>query len=387
MKYFSVPADFKKETIDKYDILNRSFPESKVIETYGNITVGNLCESGRAVNDLPRVDFQGLKAYVEYSQAKDIDFNYTLNPSHMNNREFSRKGILELMTFLDKLYDAGVRSLTIALPTIIDLVKASPYDFKIKPSTICQIVNATKALAYKRMGVERIVVDEAVYKDFQTLRRIRNAFGEKVEIIINSICHKNCIYRPFHYNQVSSDSIQVNQAMSLNYYSNKCLMQRYQTISDFLKLSWVRPEDLKYYTDIGINYFKLQGRQHVSKGDPLRTLEAYFKESYDGDLMKLLDMFNPTCSFRFFVDNKKLEGFIKPFYEIDGFCKNDCASCKYCETFARKAIDYSEAERVIALANNYFEECDSLEKVAVTINQSNTGDQSDRHMEADFDLD
>ena len=44
MKYFGVPADFKKETIEKYDKLNKEYSASRVIETYGNITLENfLC--------------------------------------------------------------------------------------------------------------------------------------------------------------------------------------------------------------------------------------------------------------------------------------------------------------------------------------------------------
>ncbi|MFW9880349.1 MAG: hypothetical protein ACFFG0_45330, partial [Candidatus Thorarchaeota archaeon] len=57
MKSFSVPADFKKETIDKYEKLNNSYKDSKVVETYGNITIKNLFESGRSVAELPKVDF------------------------------------------------------------------------------------------------------------------------------------------------------------------------------------------------------------------------------------------------------------------------------------------------------------------------------------------
>jgi collagenase-like PrtC family protease len=164
-------------------------------------------------------------------------------------------------------------------------------------------------------------------------------------------------------------------------------LQRYQTVSEFLRLSWIRPEDLKFYQNIGICYFKLQGRQHVIKGEPLRTVEAYFKESYEGCLMELLDMFNPTCSFRFFVDNKKLDGYIRPFYENEAFCKNDCDSCNYCEAFARKTIDYKEGERVIDMARNYFTQCDSYEKIVAALGESNGSVKSDNNIEADFELD
>ncbi len=42
--------------------------------------------------------------------------------------------------------------------------------------------------------------------------------------------------------------------------------------------------------------------------------------------MELLDSFSPTNNFKIHMDNKKLDGFIKPFVEKDNFCKNDCDS-------------------------------------------------------------
>ncbi len=92
MKYFSMPADFKKVTIDSYSHLNQVYEGSRIIETYGNITIGNELESGRPVDILPEVDLAGLRSNIEYSQKRGIDFNYTINASYMNNRELTKEG-------------------------------------------------------------------------------------------------------------------------------------------------------------------------------------------------------------------------------------------------------------------------------------------------------
>lgn len=47
MKYYSIPADLKKGTIDGYAELNKRYKDSRVFETYGNITDGGLLGSGR----------------------------------------------------------------------------------------------------------------------------------------------------------------------------------------------------------------------------------------------------------------------------------------------------------------------------------------------------
>ncbi|MCP4157978.1 MAG: hypothetical protein GY757_60280, partial [bacterium] len=255
MKYFSVPSDFKKKTIDEYDRLNQTYTGSRVIETYGNLTLGNMFGCGRSISQLPEVDFQTLKDFVKYSRQKNIDFNYTINTSHMLNKEFTEEGVMQLKLFLGELYEAGIRGLTITLPSLFELVRSSGYEFKLKASAICSIDNANIAVAFKNMGAERIVVKELINRDFGTLKRIRKNFGEKIEIIVNSPCHMDCWYRMSHYNQQSGDSIDSTNATSFNYYEHKCMLRRYSDLGNWAKVIWVRPEDLKYYTEIGINYF------------------------------------------------------------------------------------------------------------------------------------
>lgn len=357
MRYYNIPADFKTETIDKYEKLNKVYQDARVKETYGQITINNPIGSGRAYDLIPRVDMADLEHYVKYSNQKGIGFNYTLNTTCLGNREFTKEGLAGILKFLDDLYDAGVRSLTITLPSLIELIRRKRYDFEIKASTVCQIINANKAVSYKRMGVDMVVLDESINRDFDMLKRIRDAFGEKVELITNVICHKNCIYEMFHHNQTSHDRGHKSKP-SVTYYSHRCMMKRCESASNIMRLAWIRPEDIKYYVDIGINYFKLQGRQAVLKGDPVRATEAYMKESFTGNLVELLDVFSLTNSFRVEVDNKKLEGFIAPFVKKPGFCKNDCGTCGYCDTFFKKNLDEDKIKETFDMATDFYSRYD-----------------------------
>jgi len=369
MKYFSMPSDFKCETINRYDELNKTYDDSKVTETYGNITVGNVFGSGRLVSQMPKIDLNDLRKYIEYSRERGIDFNYTINAPTMQNKEFFPDSVRQIVDFLGTLYAAGVRSLTVTLPSMIELVQSTGFDFKIKASTICQVTNANRAMAYKDMGVDKIVVDESINRDFTKLRTIRDAFGEKVEVIVNQICPLNCIYRMFHYGMIAAEPLGTANNVSVNYYEHRCVLQQYKTIDHLLKLSWIRPEDMKYYKDIGIRYFKLQGRHTIRKnGDPVRTVECYMKEDYDGNLMDLLTMFAVMNSFKIVVDNKKLDGYLKPFVELENFCRGACSSCNYCETFARKCIDYEEAGKVIQLARDFYRQYDQYTQLLDSIN-------------------
>ncbi|NIM16720.1 MAG: hypothetical protein GTO45_32420 [Candidatus Aminicenantes bacterium] len=386
MKYFCMPADFKKETIDKYEEINQTYRDARVVETYGNITVGDNFGSGRVLKQLPKVDFLGLKEYVEYSLEKNIDFNYTLNVPYIGNQEFTQEGVFRIKRFLKNLYEVGIRTITVSLPSLVDIIKYSGCDFKLTASTICHINNANRALAYKKAGFERIVVDESIHRDFETLKSICGIFGDQVEMIVNTMCHRNCQYRNFHYNETGGDSAGIPNDVGINFFEHKCLLQRYDTIGGLLKLGWVRPEDLHYYYDTGIRYFKLQGRQHVHKGGHLRTLEHYLKESYDGGLMDLLDMFNPRYSFSVYLDNKKLDGFLEPYYKKGNFCKFNCSQCSYCDNFSKKCIDHEKAREIISLAREFYNESDQLKHIVESTEVEETTDSQSQPMKVDFDF-
>ena len=366
MKLYNIAADFKRDTIDSYADLNKRYKESKVIETYGNITVGNLFEGGRVYADIPKIDMPALADYIEYSKSKEIGFNYTINGSCMGNREFTAEGFSKMRSFIQDLYAAGVRRLTVALPSVIELIQSMGLDIEIKASIICQINNVNKAMDYKRMGVDRIVVDESCNRDFLTLKDIRDAFGEKTEIIANSLCHKDCIYRMFHYNQTAHDSVNKPGESIITYYNHRCMMKRAQDASNFLKLCWIRPEDIKHYHKIGIQYYKIQGRHTAFKGDPVRAMRAYFDEDYDGELIELLELFGHPYSFMVKLDNKKLDDYLKPFYENPGFCKKHCLSCRYCETFLYNRISQSETEAMNKLTMDFYNEFDEYMELLKT---------------------
>ena len=202
MRYFSIPADFKKETIDGFYRLNRQYPESRVIEVYGSVTANNTIGTGRLSNYLGTIDLLDLYDYAAYAAERGIEFNYTLNASHLFNREFSTDGAGEIVSFLHQLREGGIRALTVALPSLMELIQSTGLDFKIKASCICQITSAIKAGVYKNMGAYRIVPDESLNRDFAALKRIQKTFGDGVEVIANQICDQNCIYRMFHYNMI-----------------------------------------------------------------------------------------------------------------------------------------------------------------------------------------
>lgn len=359
MNYFSVPADFNEKTIDSYYSLNNKYRDKCIKETYGQMTICKKISSGRL--RIPEIDYVKLKNYVQYSQERGIEFNYTLNGLSMNNIEFTHDGIKNIISLLNEVYNLGIRNLTVTLPSLIELIQYTGLDFKIKASTMCQISNANKASDYKKLGVNRIVLDESINRDFNKLKDIRSAFEDKIEVIVNTICNKDCIYKIFHYNQIANEYTNTGSNASAGYYPNRCMMWRYENISNLLKLSWIRPEDIKHYYNIGINHFKIQGRQLVLFGDPVKTVECYFNEYFDGNLLELLNLFVPNQSYDIYIDNRKLDNFIKPFVE-GKLCESNCNNCNYCFSVA-STIGLEKQYKFKDMIKNYIYERDEFRKI------------------------
>lgn len=343
MSDFSVPADYKYETLRQYYELNVKYTD-KVSETYGQLNYpDNDFGSGRDSGHTPYCDLKMLEKYIEQSERMGIQFNYLFNATCLSNKEFTESGIRRIISFLTTLYNIGVKTVTVCIPSIMELIELSDIPLNIRASTLCGIVNAEKAKAFMRLGASRLVADESINRDFEQLKRINEVCSGGLELIVNVICNKNCIYRPFHHNQMSHNNL-YGQAC-VDYYSHRCILKRGEEPSNLLKMNFIRPEDIKYYESIGIDKFKIQGRQAVIGGNIYKTVKLYFERKYDGDLLDLLDCFLPTNSFRIRLENRILDEFLEPFY-TKRICKNDCDKCNYCDDFIQQCLNIKELEEI-----------------------------------------
>jgi collagenase-like PrtC family protease len=164
-------------------------------------------------------------------------------------------------------------------------------------------------------------------------------------------------------------------------------MQKAGGVKNAIRLNWIRPEDLKYYVDAGIFHFKIQGRQNILQGDIIKTLKHYFSEDYDGNLFDLITLFAPYNSFQPYMDNKKLDGFIKTFYIKPDFCKDMCDSCGYCESYARKCMETNHVEELNAKALSFYSNMDSYTKVLRNYRgtqQKKLSDEGELNLDFDF---
>lgn len=350
MLLFSVPSDFRKDSLALYHQLNNSSSDHRIFEVYGQVTQGRFTASGRMIGTLPKVTMCELEEYIRQCAYYDIQFNYTMNPSCM---EYTGDTIHELQLYIRQLYNAGVRHFTVTLPIIMEIIQDMHPDVTLKASAICEIESLKKAKYYINSGVSRIVVDPDITRNFKRLRSICSDYAESVEIIVNNMCMQDCPFKMFHYNHEAHGTGTAEQKEN-RYFYEKCSLRKASALDSYMKINWIRPEDLHHYAALGIRYFKLQGRSHPAGENICKAIKAYIARTYEGNLVDLLTLWNSYNIFQPYIDNKKLEGFLEPFLQNDEFCSGRCDSCHHCMQYAEKSIDLNEYAKTTVYAKQMF---------------------------------
>lgn len=360
----SLATNFDDRLIDEI----KDYP---VYEIYGKLK-NDYIGGGRPDNTLADIDREKFERHVKKVRNARMRFNYLLNGSCLANNEQDPLWQEGLKKFLNYLKSIGVNALTITNPYILMLVKKYfKDDFKIRISTFACIDSYTKAKYWEELGADYLCVDFVkINRDFKTLKyMVDNLKHAKIEVLVTNSCLKNCPMIYTHTNGLSHASSINNKTDSYEDWSLfYCQEKELRDVSEYIKSPWVRPEDIKYYEGIGIEHFKITERGFPTS-ELVKRVKAYTERTYDGNLLDLIqghgvvesdtlelkkknvisreDIYKEIkrvrglgvkreCARHIYIDNKKLDGFIKFFYENK--CSGNCNTCGYCKTISDKVI-------------------------------------------------
>ena len=364
----SLATNFDNKLIDK-------IKEYPVYEVYGKLK-HDYIGGGRPDNTLSNIDKEKFENHVKKVRKAGIRFNYLLNGSCLANVEQDPNWQYQVKEFLIYLKSVGVNALTITNPYILMFVKKHfKDDFKVRLSTFACIDSYTKAKYWEDLGADYMCVDFVkINRDFKTLKyMVENLKKAKIEILVTNSCLKNC---PMIYTHTNGLSHASNQDKNGNLYEDwslfYCQKKELENVEEYIKSPWVRPEDIKYYEDIGIEHFKITERGFPTD-ELVKRVQAYVDRKYDGNLLDLIQghgvvasenlklekrqlsnrkeiyeeikrvrgLGKPReCKRHIYIDNNKLDNFIKFF--VDNKCTGNCKSCGYCNMIAKKVIYKNE---------------------------------------------
>ena len=317
---------------------------------------------------LPRVDRKDIQKYIQACHERGLEFSYLLNAPCLGNLQYSKKGYGQLVDLIEWIDHAAADSVTVGIPYLIDLIRKRFPRLKVKVSTTARVNTVRKALQYEDMGVEEIIIDEHINREFKTLEAIQKAVKCHLELIVNNICLWQCPYNFEHVNHDghASRKDEEDDYCYLQYPGYLCLYRKLTDPVELLKSPWIRPEDIPSYEAIGYDHFKIVER---FKRTPLllEHVRAYETQRHQGNLLDLFTLprkgaFTPLHLEYFIkpehvnirkvselekvfdlevreliqIDNQKLNGFLDHFKEKD--CnQTTCEACQYCDRVLKSA--------------------------------------------------
>ena len=366
MSIFTVPADFRIESIKEIAKLNENI-SIKIDEVYGNLKASTL-GSGRKYSGLPEASKEQIVEYINFAKKNNIKFNYTINASCLQNGEYKSESRENIIHQISGLIDYGVEHVTIALPSLIEIIRKEFPQLKVTVSVITGIDSLSKLEAFcEYENVDNIYIHEKAYRNFSLLKsltKIAYSHNKKIGVIANSFCLSDCPYRQYHYNYGAHATIE--SGMIPEYYGYKCALIKFDNKRNVLNMPWIRPDDINKYIDIGIDRFKVSGREmHNNDADINKVVSIYNDGFFNGNLAELLMCFSKSVYSEVFNIKNSVEvaQFLQDVFDEKILCNrygcskcqkchkalssievNSAALCKWTEFFENKINDFREGK-------------------------------------------
>ena len=278
-----------------------------------------------------------------------MKFEYLLNATCMGENAWGRAAGKRLHKLLAWLAGVKVDGIVVAIPQLASIIRKYYPNFTISVSSGANVNSVEKARFWEDLGALTITLPQVeVNRNLDLLKKIKENVRCELQLIVNSGCLQDCPFF-FAHNNFTSHGSKSNDPLCgvrVDYYRLWCKDKIISDPANFIRVAWIRPEDLAIYEGIGIHRFKIVDR--MMRSDVLALItNAYAKRSYKGNLYDLL--MDPSKglalanngklkqALQVYINNTRLEGFLEHFPKGD--CRNrSCAKCGYCARLAKKAV-------------------------------------------------
>ncbi len=268
------------------DTLVERTADLPIANFFGSYPV-QLTGGGRPPRILPAPNAERFRAHVEAVHRAGRTFYATLNSNDLGLHEYESGYLDRFHRDVAHLLELGVDGFVVALPALIEAIRAEWPDVPLSASTFARIRTVTQAEYFLKMGADTIILEEA-NRDFALIRGLVR-LGARVEILVNQTCLPACPYRAHHLNTSSLASQPGAPCPRFEYPILECGLEYVRDPRRIISGIFVRPEDLEVYEEIGVERFKVSGRNR-STDWLVRAATAYAQRSYPGDLTEILSL-------------------------------------------------------------------------------------------------
>ena len=367
MYKFSAPMPYNKKDIQKLLDINNQVEKSAITSLYACLPSNSELFTGFEQSrnfTFEHNDWDYWKTLIEHTLSRGCDFIYLLNsprPLDIDNPNFIKQ-LEKLEKLLTELKITGVNKLRIASGQLSSYIGKNYKDFHILASTSLEYktIWEYQNFIYFHPEVKQIVPSHDINKNFKLLKILRKRYPKvEIELMVNEGCLQGCPNRMFHelINIDSRTIVNNDKFLSGAYATSFCnpIVHKYP-IQSLVIGNLIFPWDIEAYSKIGINSFKLVGRDGYEYFDNyLKGFIMYLKGIED---IKAVEN-NSLSSFTHHLPNntvlkqltvkdyKKYLPDIKYFIRKGHICASRCGvECRYCYKCAEKIQTVFEKKQI-----------------------------------------
>jgi hypothetical protein len=287
----------------------------KVASVYG-CRQSQIVGHGRSPRDVDYVSDDRIVEHAAAVRHAGLEFLYLLNGrcDHLDisDGEVRRSVEIDIEWIVEAVRPTAV---VVADTRIAHLVRAKypASDIGIKVSTIAGVSRYADLQQWLPLDISGVVLHHDCNRDFASVQDItrqlsRDCERVEVELLLNETCLPGCSVRSAHYARLARESVAYVET-----FQQTCNLPKFRNPALLLAASWIRPEDLAAYTELGVRRFKVAGREMSAEWADA-VLTAYVTGDYHGNLVSLLTITPPGLDAAtpsvLFLNNKSLDGLL-----------------------------------------------------------------------------
>ena len=189
----SIPMTFEDDYLDNIIELNNTRTGHAYIkEVYGarrEDIIGNL----RPSFTLKYISDDNLKKYIARLHKNGIEFNYVINSTVSDGREYTDEGRKSIVSYVKNLLEMGVDSFTITSSYYMILLKNHFQNININASICNEIDNVQKAKEFELSGANVLVLNRDINRNFKIIKVIKENTSAELKVL----CTTPCVVRMF----------------------------------------------------------------------------------------------------------------------------------------------------------------------------------------------
>lgn len=311
---FIIDGDYNRDLITS--IINKDLPVSHIIIHAPHNPIGN--SSIFLPEKLPK--YEEFESYTKFVQEHGLIPIVGIDSTCQGNLEAHQDQYIAIKSFYKDIIEMGYENILISSPNNIAFVKSGYPSLKIFLSYSQSVTSSNRARLMFQMGASSIILHPDILKYFHAMGNF-NKIKEKYLILshtdfilpLNLGCNWGCIYWFDHHNiqshRTMNSPVSPNQELAsdveneFDYPLLNCWKKRLEQPNQILKAGWITPYNISNYVQMGYDTFLLF-TYNFSTNKIINIIEAYVKNSFEGDFNEILNFPKPYGNY---WENEKLE--------------------------------------------------------------------------------